>query len=52
MPKLQEATGGHAFDPVVGKYWECVPNLSTDTVADAYLSAWVERDSFKSNNIH
>jgi len=36
MPKLQEYTGGHAFDPLVGKYWD----------------AWLARDSFKSNNIH
>ena len=29
IPKLQEYTGGHTFDPVVGKYWESVyPALS------------------------
>lgn len=22
IPKLQEYTGGHNFDPVIGKYWE------------------------------
>lgn len=36
IPKLQEATGGHTFDPVIGKYWE----------------AWIDRDSYKSNKIH
>jgi len=36
IPKLQEKTGGHAFDPVVSKYWD----------------AWTQRESFKKNNIH
>lgn len=36
IPKLEEYTGGHAFDPVIGKYWD----------------AWLVRDSFKDNNIH
>ncbi|CAD6587739.1 MAG: hypothetical protein TREMPRED_004834 [Tremellales sp. Tagirdzhanova-0007] len=36
IPKLQEYTGGHTFDPVVGKYWD----------------AWIARDSFKDNKIH
>lgn len=36
IPKLQEYTGGHNFDPVIGKYWD----------------AWLARDSFKDNNIH
>jgi len=22
LPVLQKWTGGHAFDPVIGKYWE------------------------------
>lgn len=22
IPRLQKATGGHNFDPVIGKYWE------------------------------
>lgn len=22
VPALQKKTGGHAFDPVLGKYWE------------------------------
>lgn len=22
IPKLQQKTGGHNFDPVIGKYWE------------------------------
>ncbi|KAL7421738.1 hypothetical protein Q5752_003509 [Cryptotrichosporon argae] len=36
LPKLQAITGGHAFDPVLGKYWD----------------AWLKRDSFTSNKIH
>ena len=36
LPVLQKWTGGHAFDPVIGKYWD----------------AWIKRDSFKDNKIH
>jgi len=36
MPALQKITGGHAFDPVVSKYWD----------------AWTQRESFTKNNIH
>ncbi|OCF40464.1 hypothetical protein I317_05702 [Kwoniella heveanensis CBS 569] len=36
IPKLQEYTGGHNIDPVVGKYWD----------------AWIQRSSFTDNSIH
>ncbi|KAK8864266.1 hypothetical protein IAR55_001512 [Kwoniella newhampshirensis] len=36
MPKLQEYTGGHNLDPIIGKYWD----------------AWVKRDSFINLGIH
>jgi hypothetical protein len=52
MPKLQEYTGGHAFDPRVGKYWEYVKlSLASASIKLTDYSAWIARDSFKKNEI-
>ncbi|GFZ44094.1 hypothetical protein JCM24511_01815 [Saitozyma sp. JCM 24511] len=36
IPKLQQKTGGHGFDPVIAKYWD----------------TWIDRESFKTNKLH
>ncbi|KAK4687342.1 hypothetical protein P7C73_g2777, partial [Tremellales sp. Uapishka_1] len=36
LPVLQKRTGGHGFDPVLGKYWD----------------AWTQRESYKKIKLH